>query len=516
MDAELARAFEDTTAIIRASEEWAHEYKDDPDTFNALLETESAIQRKFLSYLKELSERAPSFVAWGLYQQELLRRQNIQADATQDGFSVDVLIDDNQIGLEDTIVMQLLFDDVKKLVQIGSKAARTVYEKELDPGTLATTIEQTARDSIAQLVGKRINPDGTIVDNPDAYYRISDATRAAIRESIATSISLGEDQAAASKRLSDTLKNDTNRAELVAQTEAVNGYQQGMYSTAKATGAIGKESTYLGPTRKYNRKTKSYKVGKPDICGENAAQGAIPINRPFISGHQAPAYHPRCRCSVRYLYENEKDKINTTPTAKAVPKPKQEKDGGHGITVEHNGKSHTFALSDGEANFIKDNGVKVAVDSAGRLKGGVQAVYSNFLNQITVKKPGAKTGGLSYEHTFYHELGHAIDYEHNKVVKLRTLHAHALTADKTAILFGRLMSQGGVPEELAKQYSKGILRATMEVNGITKTYSMAPSFYRYASSAEELFADGYAQWRANPKAFEKAAPQIAAVYKELF
>lgn len=45
-----------------------------------------------------------------------------------------------------------------------------------------------------------------------------------------------------------------------------------------------------------------------DLCAGNEADGVIPIDQPFSSGHMQTPGHPNCRCTVKYL-------PNTTRTA---------------------------------------------------------------------------------------------------------------------------------------------------------------------------------------------------------
>jgi hypothetical protein len=301
---EVAQEFDRTTALIRASEEWSDDYKDDPEAFAKLLKGEAKMQRTFMGYLKDLAERAPGFIDWGSYLNQVAKRKAVQADSTEDDFSIDVVIDDGAIGQEDNIVLSLTYDQIQTFVIVGAGAAATVYSRDLGTAELTKTVTAKARELTANLVGKRVDKDGNIIDNPDAKYRISDETRNEIRESMQTSLNLGEDQATATERLTKTLKNAA-RAELVAQTEAVNGYQGGMFAYAKAAGATRKESQYLGPTTTYNRKTKKYVTAKADLCGTNAEAGPIPIDQPYPSGHQHPAFHPRCRCGEKFYFDNE-------------------------------------------------------------------------------------------------------------------------------------------------------------------------------------------------------------------
>lgn len=290
MDAALE--FDRTTALIRASEEWSKDYKDAPEEFAKLLKSEAKMQRTMLGYLKDLSQRAPGFIDWGGYLNELARRKAVKA-ANEDDFSIDVLISDSDVGHEDDIVLSLTYDQIETIVVIGVSAGETIYSRNLGTSELTNTVTAKARELTAELVGKKVLPDGTIIENPKAEYRISDETRNEIRQAIQTSLNLGEDQATATERLTKTLYNPT-RAELVAQTEAVNGYQGGMFAYAKQAGATGKQSQYIGPK----------KGKKPDICGLNADAGIIGIDEAYPSGHKHPSFHPRCRCGEKFHFDS--------------------------------------------------------------------------------------------------------------------------------------------------------------------------------------------------------------------
>lgn len=294
MDTELEQEYDRTTALIRASEEWSDDYKQAPESFAKLLKAEARMQRKFTVYLKELADRSDTFINWGGYLQKIDQLKNIQANArikAADEFTVDVLIQDDAVDHEDDIVLTFMYDQIETVVVIGAGAAETIYSRDVGTAALTKIVKETARKQTAELVGKKVDSDGTIIDNPKAEYQISETTRTQIRESIRTSISLGEDKAGAVGRLTKTLK-DPRRAELVAQTESVNGYQGGMLNYALAAGADGKQSQYLGPAH-----------GKrPDICGVNADAGVIGINDEYPSGHQHPAFHPRCRCGEKFHF----------------------------------------------------------------------------------------------------------------------------------------------------------------------------------------------------------------------
>lgn len=65
------------------------------------------------------------------------------------------------------------------------------------------------------------------------------------------------------------------------------------------------------PTEKRTRLSPLHHL--TDICDRNAAQGWIPERQPFASGHQAPLFHPQCKCSLEVQDEPE-------PTPESIPR----------------------------------------------------------------------------------------------------------------------------------------------------------------------------------------------------
>jgi hypothetical protein len=79
-----------------------------------------------------------------------------------------------------------------------------------------------------------------------------------------------------------------DRRETIARTEQRQATEEGMTEIAKARGAQYKISISAGDDR------------VSDICEANEAQGYIPINEAFSSGHDTPTYHPNCRCTLAF------------------------------------------------------------------------------------------------------------------------------------------------------------------------------------------------------------------------
>ena len=268
---------------IKASEDWSKQYRKDPESFKKIIKLESRLETILRRYFKQMAERSNTFINW--YQYDLKMRE-VQAAGK---FTIDVLIEDGPLNLEDSIFIQTMFDPIAQAVALGAQTGEKLYSVNVGMSQTSANVQRTAREQIAQLVGKSIDKNGIIIDNPKAEYRISDATRKQISESIRTSLSLGENQQSAVERLSNTIK-DAKRAEMIARTEAVNAYQNGILLTGKESGAVGKEWETLGAD---------------DFCGDNQAQGIIGINESFVSGDDSPPAHPNCRCSIILIYPED-------------------------------------------------------------------------------------------------------------------------------------------------------------------------------------------------------------------
>ena len=276
---------EATTHAVLAAENWSKQYSKDKETHAKLIKVDARLETALLRYFKGLAERAVEYISWSVYE---IRLRQVAAAGPED-FTVDVLIFDDAFGNEDSIFIQSVFDPIAQAVSLGAQAGEKIYSVELGMSETSAKVQQTAKDLIGELVGKKIDENGNIIDNPKAKFRISEKTRADIRQSLSTSLTLGEDQAAAKSRLMKTIKNP-KRAETIARTEAVNSYQKGLLLMGQESGAVGKEWQ---------------SVNFDDICGTNANQGIIAIKESFASGHPAPAAHPNCRCGLRLVYPEE-------------------------------------------------------------------------------------------------------------------------------------------------------------------------------------------------------------------
>lgn len=77
------------------------------------------------------------------------------------------------------------------------------------------------------------------------------------------------------------------RSQMIARTETASALSQASLDNMEAMGIDGKEWVTTGS-----------KFSQEDECGENEAEGVIPVNQAFGSGHQGPPAHPDCECAL--------------------------------------------------------------------------------------------------------------------------------------------------------------------------------------------------------------------------
>lgn len=142
-----------------------------------------------------------------------------------------------------------------------------------------------AKDRAAEMVGKRW-VGGELVDNPNAKWVITDATRdelhSLIQQVIAGDLPASE--------LPTAIMNATafsrQRAELIARTELMAANGQGSLAGYKSAKGIGVQI----------KKAWEPDEGACTICIANADQGAIELEDKFLSDDDAPPAHPNCEC----------------------------------------------------------------------------------------------------------------------------------------------------------------------------------------------------------------------------
>lgn len=281
MDA-VEREYLRIRTMLAAGEDWAAVYKKDPKSHAKLITLEAKWQLIMSKFFKELSNKATSMINVGAYYSQ------VTAD-----YDIEVIINDQPFDDADSSFITVSLDTVTQIVGTGALSGQNTYNMPLGISPASANIQKLGLKQVAGLVGKTINKDGTVVDNPKAAYNITDTVRNDVAQSIKTSLALGENINDATARIQRVIA-DPMRAERIARTESVNAYQSGLAEFADQSNAVGKEWQDAGAS---------------DECADNTAVGPISIDDTFPSGDSEPTAHPNCRCGIRYIYQKEWDSL---------------------------------------------------------------------------------------------------------------------------------------------------------------------------------------------------------------
>lgn len=258
----LLEARREATVALLAAEAWQPSYRAHSKTFKALLRHDAELEEAVAEYLFSLSERVETYVDWSKLPAPVAAAAS---PVLRDG--------DPAWQIEAKLLTEAVQDAIVLLVATGGEAGELAYGIDLGLSPLHEVVLKSARERTATLVSQ-----------------VSDTTKRLIRESVQQSIDRGEDIDAAVERLKGIV-NDPKRAELIARTESVNAYQDGLAAYAEATGA----------------KTKTWEslAGACQICAPLDGK-TIPIADYFKlpNGYEVlrPTGHPRCRCGAIYNY----------------------------------------------------------------------------------------------------------------------------------------------------------------------------------------------------------------------
>lgn len=186
-----------------------------------------------------------------------------------------------------------------------------------DRGNLVNQVSDRAvlysQERAAELVGKRRLKDGTIINNPNAEWRIDETTRKEVNKILVDGLrdNVGRDV------IADTIEKSfwfsAERAEMIANTEIAMANGQANLESFRAAKSVG---------------VKIKKSWLPDdeacpICKKNADAGAIDIEENFPSGNSASPAHPWCECATIPEVEEEApadiEAANVDSVAKVPP-----------------------------------------------------------------------------------------------------------------------------------------------------------------------------------------------------
>lgn len=163
-----------------------------------------------------------------------------------------------------------------------------------------------ARDIAAEMVGKRWNKDGELVEAKREAWRIDDTTRDMIRDIISSGLEDNDGNAAIADAIEAATGFSEERAQLIAHTEIAR--INSMASTESYKGA----RDDLGLNIK-----KEWLLGENpcEICQANAEQGAIDLDDDFDSGDPAPPAHPNCECAVSPVVDDTQPEDQESPNS---------------------------------------------------------------------------------------------------------------------------------------------------------------------------------------------------------
>lgn len=262
----LIEAIEDeierNDAVIAAAENWSTVYTKHPESHAKIIKVEAKLARVMREYFRTLAkERIHNYINWINYHTELIK-----------AYDVNVIFDDSDFtDSEDDLLIQVMHDPLLAGMGAGISAGQAIYDRDIGMSTSNAAVLEAARSYSAQLV-KGINK----------------TTRNRIQQSLQTSLTLGESQADAAARIDDII-NDPQRAEVIARTEAVNSYTQGLLSFAGESNAVAKEWQALDAEDEC-----------ADLDGEQ-----VGIDEEFSGdGGDGPPLHPNCRCGLQLIYSD--------------------------------------------------------------------------------------------------------------------------------------------------------------------------------------------------------------------
>src|SRR5947209_4259187 len=175
------------TALVRASEDWSGEYTKDPKTHAKLLRNEARLQVELTKYFRDIAADIAQYINWQGY----LNQRPQTLDAENPNYNVEVIVQDVPVDKYDGTFIKVVFQEMAILTAIGATAGENIYRVPLGIQSTDAIIQELTTEHVASLVGKQVAKDGSIIDNPNATYRISDKTRTDIAQSIKTSLNLG-------------------------------------------------------------------------------------------------------------------------------------------------------------------------------------------------------------------------------------------------------------------------------------------------------------------------------------
>ena len=199
-------------------------------------------------------------------------------------------------------VVDEISDELLAMYERAANAGLT--QVKLEPtDEIVRHLDEQAREYVAErgaeLVGKKVLEDGSVIDNPDAKWSIADTTRDDLRAVLTD----GVEQGWSAERLADVIESSgafgEARADMIARTELAYAHVAGNVAGWRESGEVTGKRSLLGDLHDI-----------VDECDDNADAGVIDFDDEFPSGDDFPPYHPNCVCDVEpILSSNEPEEV---------------------------------------------------------------------------------------------------------------------------------------------------------------------------------------------------------------
>lgn len=185
----------------------------------------------------------------------------------------------------------------KQLVAVAKQGVSEAYAQlELDDHTSLNLANQEAilyaQSRAAELIGRKVDELGNIVEGSRTLYSIEESTRAMIRADITRAMEEGLSNDDLARVIEESYSFSPERAMTIARTETAAADTNGNLSMYKASGVVGQKKWIVG-------------AGCCEICAELKGE-VVDLNKSFSNGVLVPPAHPNCRCDfVPILLDNE-------------------------------------------------------------------------------------------------------------------------------------------------------------------------------------------------------------------
>lgn len=174
----------------------------------------------------------------------------------------------------------------------------------------ATEAVDYAHQRAAEMVGKRYDEDGNLVDNPNADWAITDTLRNIVRAEVRDAVATDRDVDRLADHLVDTGAFSDYRAEMIARTEINMAMNQGVLAAGRQARALGLKEV---------QKVWTLGDNPCEFCQEAAAQGVIGLDEDFEGeAGDAPPLHPNCECSLELFISDRAPSADAADAVAAV------------------------------------------------------------------------------------------------------------------------------------------------------------------------------------------------------